>query len=89
MKSSIRIVSHDTPLIMGGWLDTATLAWPLSRFDTLEQSLLHIVKDRIMLDNCQIFRLGLELLVGIHARPKHIGCLRGHSLHLLSHLASG
>ncbi len=40
-----------------------------------------------MFDNSKILRLSKKLLVGIHTRSKHLGSLRPHLTHLLSHLA--
>lgn len=59
------------------------------RLDTLKQTVLDVIQDGVVLDNGQVLRLSLELLVGVLARAAHgvhRHLLRGH---LLSHLACG
>lgn len=59
----------------------------LFRLDTLEQSILYIIKYRVVLNNRQILRLRLELLIRVNTRPKHLRARLGtHGTHLLGHL---
>lgn len=55
--------------------------------DTLQQSILDIIKNGVVLNDSQILRLTEKLLVWIDAGPKHLRTLlRAHLTHLLSHL---
>jgi hypothetical protein len=60
----------------------------LFRLDTLKQSLFDAIQDRVMVDDRQVLRLCLKLLIGIGAWTKHVRSLRTHALHLLGHLTS-
>lgn len=62
----------------------------LFRLNTLEQSILHIIKYRVVLNDRQILCLRFELLVGIDTRSEHLGTGLGtHGAHLLCHLVRG
>jgi hypothetical protein len=59
------------------------------RPDTREQPLLDVVQNRIMVDNRDVLRFGLEKLVGVLPGGKHVGLLGAHLPHLLGHLIRG
>lgn len=61
-----------------------------SHLDTFKKPVLHIVEDRVMLNDGQVLRLAEELLVWVDAGAEHLLTLLGtHLAHLLSHLVRG
>lgn len=54
-----------------------------------QQPILNIIKNRIMLHNSQVLRLGLELLISVLTRSAHHWIRHLLRAHLLSHLTSG
>jgi hypothetical protein len=65
----------------------AMVATILFRLDTLKQSAFDTVQHRVVVNDCQVLRLCLKLLVGVGTRAKHVWSLSSsHTLHLLSHL---
>lgn len=59
---------------------------PLGPPNLFEQSVLYLVQDRVVLNDGEILHLGQKLFVGVGIWPKHLGSLRPHLAHLLSHL---
>lgn len=57
--------------------------------DASEQPLFYVVKDRVMLNDREVFDLTQELLVWVHARTEHLLLLWTHLAHLLGHLVGG